>query len=75
MTKEQVFNELIIFAINTHMSGRSYSNSTPDPTVLEFCKLPLKDLAPFWTRCSDQTKLFIMKGHEQELLNWINSND
>lgn len=73
MTRQQIFNDLIIFAINNQNAGR-YSGNPPEQIILEFCKLPLSDLHPFWEKASDQTKLLIIKNHEKELMEWISQN-
>lgn len=69
MTKQEVFNRLIIIAAN----GIS-SNSYRDTDVLKtFCQLPLADLVDFWSSLNDQTKVAIINNHQEDLLNWVKS--
>jgi hypothetical protein len=76
MTKEELYNNLIIFAINTHaQNGYRNQSQAGNDLLTNFCKLPLKELAPFWTDCADQAKLMIVKSHEEEFLAWVNSNE
>jgi len=75
MTKEELYNNLIIFAVNTHAQNNYRTNTPGNDILTNFCRLPLKDLAPFWKDCADQAKLTIVKCHEEEFLSWVNSND
>ena len=69
MTKEEVFNSLIIMGVN-HISANSGYNKTEPPLLSGFCALPLTDIGPFWPSCNDQTRLAILRHHEQEFLTW-----
>jgi hypothetical protein len=69
MTKQDVFNRLIIIAANG-IAGNTYR----DGDVLKsFCQLPLPDLADFWSNLTSQTKLAIIDNHQDEFIAWANS--
>ncbi len=68
MTRQEIFNKLIIIAANG-ISANSYRG---EGVVLQtFCKLPLGDLVDLWTGLSDQTKIIVINNHQYELISWI----
>jgi hypothetical protein len=74
MTKEEVFNHLIIMGVN-HVSSNNGYNKVEPPILANFCSLPLSDIGQFWSSCNDQTKLAILRHHEKEFLSWaVGSN-
>jgi len=70
MTRQEVFNKLIIIAAN----GISANTYRGEGEVLKtFCQLPLGDLVDLWTGLSDQTKMSVINNHQDELISWIKS--
>lgn len=69
MTKEEVFNSLIIMGVNHVSSNNGYNKAEPQ-ILTNFCSLPLSDIGLFWSSCNDQTKLAILRHHEKEFLAW-----
>lgn len=74
MTKEEVFNHLIIMGVNHISSNAGYNKAEPQ-MLTSFCSLPLSEIGQFWPSCNDQTKLAILRHHEKEFLSWaVGSN-
>lgn len=70
MTREEIFNRLIIIAIN----GIAANTYRDGDALKAFCALNIADIAPFWDGFSDQTKVQIVSAHHAELSDWIKSH-
>lgn len=70
MTREEIFNRLIIVAING-MAANAYRDGD---TLKAFCALKIADVVPFWDGFTDQTKIQVISAHHAELSEWIKSH-
>ena len=61
-----------LLAVGLTSATRSYDSRIKQYKDM-FVKLPLKEVAPVWDNVDDQIRIDIVKAHNAEFKEWINS--